>query len=124
MKENKKYTVSEYDNGYQDVETFDTLDEAKEFAENYAYHNKILPSDVSVWENIYDKDGCFIGGDCICTTANYFTADRLTGNVIDEFITLEEAKKALMEYYEEDLEEGNYEENFYDILDQNHNSVI
>lgn len=45
---------------------------------------------------------------------NYWTACRETGDFIDCFKTYEDAVKA----------EGNYTENFYDIVDDEHCSII
>lgn len=53
-----------------------------------------------------------------------YTADRETGTFIDEFETVEDAKLAIMEYEEYEKEEGVYEPDFYDIVDENHVSLI
>lgn len=42
--------------------------------------------------------------------------DREAGNVIDELSTLEEAQKAMAAYEEEDKKDGNYVEDFYEIV--------
>ena len=41
--------------------------------------------------------------------------DREAGNIIDSFRTMDDAKKALAEYEEQDKKEWTYEENFYEI---------
>lgn len=53
-----------------------------------------------------------------------YTADRETGTFIDEFETIEDAKAAIEEYEEYEKEEGVYEPDFYDIVDENHISLI
>lgn len=52
-----------------------------------------------------------------------YTADRETGTFIDRFDTIDEARKAILEYESTDKEEGTYTENFYDIVDENHISI-
>lgn len=52
-----------------------------------------------------------------------YTADRETGVFIDEFATIEEAKKAIEKYEELDKQDGTYEENFYDVVNENHESL-
>jgi|JI10StandDraft_1071094.scaffolds.fasta_scaffold254518_2 hypothetical protein len=42
--------------------------------------------------------------------------DREAGNIIDEFESLELAQEALNEYEEEDKNDGNYTEDFYEIV--------
>lgn len=54
----------------------------------------------------------------------YFTADREAGNIIDEFNSIEEAKKAILAYEEEDREDGTYSEDFYDVVDEDRRSVL
>jgi hypothetical protein len=53
-----------------------------------------------------------------------YTADRETGTFIDEFETVEDAKLAIMEYEATDKEYDDYKPNFYDIVDENHCSLI
>lgn len=43
--------------------------------------------------------------------------DREAGNVITEFDTVEEAKKTLERYEQEDRKDGSYTEDFYEIYD-------
>ncbi len=52
-----------------------------------------------------------------------YTADRETGTFIGEFATIEEAKKAIEKYEEIDKQNGTYEENFYDVVNENHESL-
>lgn len=52
------------------------------------------------------------------------TRDYETGTCIDEFATLEEARKAIEAYEQEDKENGCYEENFYEIYDTFTKEVI
>lgn len=48
--------------------------------------------------------------------ATYIIQDRQTGTLIDEFGTWIEAKEALEHYENIDMEEGNYEPDFYEIV--------
>ena len=52
------------------------------------------------------------------TQKKYFTADRETGTLIDEFGTYEEALNAITEYEREDKEDGLYTPRFYDIVNE------
>lgn len=52
-----------------------------------------------------------------------YTADRETGTFIEEFSTVEKARKAIESYEEKDKADGIYEENFYDIVDENHCTI-
>lgn len=57
-------------------------------------------------------------GFCLC-----YTADRETGTFIDEFYYLEDAKKAILEYEDEDRRNGEYTPDFYDIVNADHESI-
>lgn len=48
----------------------------------------------------------------------YIIRDRETGNLIDGFDTLKEAREALARYEREDEENGSYEEGFYEIAER------
>lgn len=52
-----------------------------------------------------------------------YTANRETGMFIEEFATVEEARKAIIAYEEKDKADGIYEENFYDVVDENHCTI-
>lgn len=52
-----------------------------------------------------------------------YTADRETGTFIDEFATVDEAKKAIKAYEESDKNDGIYEEDFYDIVNEYHETL-
>lgn len=52
-----------------------------------------------------------------------FTADRETGTFIDEAATIEEARRLIEGYEQEDRENGEYTADFYNIVDQNHVSI-
>ena len=47
----------------------------------------------------------------------YATQDRETGTMIDIFDTLEEAEKALEEYENDDMKDGVYTPDFYEIVE-------
>ena len=49
----------------------------------------------------------------------YKIQDREAGNLIDTFSTIESAKKALAEYEAGDKEDGTYQDDFYEIVDEN-----
>ena len=53
-----------------------------------------------------------------------YTADRETGTFIDEFETVADAKAAIEEYEETDRANDAYEPDFYDIVDENHISLL
>lgn len=53
----------------------------------------------------------------------YYTADREAGNKIEWFNTLDEAKQAIAAYEEEDKRDGTYTPNFYDIVNEDCESV-
>ena len=52
-----------------------------------------------------------------------YTADRETGTFIEEFYSFEDAEQAIATYEEKDKTDGIYEENFYDIVDENHHTL-
>lgn len=47
----------------------------------------------------------------------YAIRDREAGNMIDIFYTLEEAEKAIEEYENDDMKEGVYTPDFYEIVE-------
>lgn len=49
---------------------------------------------------------------------NYKIQDREAGNVIETGLTLEEAETKLAQFEESDKEEGIYEEDFYEIVEE------
>lgn len=53
-----------------------------------------------------------------------YTADKEAGNKIEAFDTIEEAKKAIIDYEEEDRNDGTYTPDFYDIVDEDCVSLI
>lgn len=53
-----------------------------------------------------------------------YTADKEAGNKIEEFATIEEAKKAILEYEKDDKKEGIYTPDFYDIVNEDCESLI
>ncbi len=52
-----------------------------------------------------------------------YTADRETGTFIDECATIEEAKNIIAEYEASDRKDGIYEPDFYDVVNENHESM-
>ena len=46
----------------------------------------------------------------------YYTVDRETWTVIDEFETMEDAMLAIKDYEQEDIFNDCYEEDFYEII--------
>lgn len=53
-----------------------------------------------------------------------YTADRETGTFIDEFETVGDALAAIRQYEEEDKADETYEPEFYDVVNENHDSYI
>lgn len=47
----------------------------------------------------------------------YITRDSLSGTIIDEFVTREEAEAAIRGYEAQDKADGNYEPNFYEVAE-------
>lgn len=56
--------------------------------------------------------------------SKFYTADRETGTFIDEFDSLSLAEEAIAIYEAEDDCNNVYVPNFYDIVDEDHNSVM
>lgn len=53
-----------------------------------------------------------------------YTADREAGNKIEEFETIEEAKKAIEQYEADDKKDGIYTPNFYDVVNEDCESLL
>lgn len=53
-----------------------------------------------------------------------YTADKETGTLIEKVTSIEEGLKLIKEYEESDKQNGIYEDDFYDIVDENHRSVL
>lgn len=53
-----------------------------------------------------------------------YTADKKIGTFIDRVPTVEEGLRLIDLYEKEDREWDQYEENFYDVVDENHCSVL
>lgn len=53
-----------------------------------------------------------------------YTADRETGTFIEEVGTIEEGLALIVEYEDDDEANDVYVPNFYDIVDEHHNSLI
>lgn len=53
-----------------------------------------------------------------------YTADKETGTFIEECASIEEAKQLIAEYEYQDKINDVYSENFYDIVDENHCSIL
>lgn len=53
-----------------------------------------------------------------------YTADKETGTFIEEVATINEGLKLIAEYEETDKMDGSYEPNYYDIVNNNHESVL
>jgi hypothetical protein len=52
-----------------------------------------------------------------------FTANKETGMLIEEVNSFEEGEMKIAEYEKADKKEGNYEENWYNIVDENHCNI-
>lgn len=53
----------------------------------------------------------------------YWTAERETGEFIDGFNSIDEAAEEISRYEEDDRKEGTYTPDFYDIVNEDHDSV-
>ena len=53
-----------------------------------------------------------------------YVSDKETGTFIEEVKTIEEGKKLIEQYEETDKTDGTYTESFYDIVDEEHCSVL
>ena len=53
-----------------------------------------------------------------------FTADRKTGTFIEECESIEEAQEFIKKYEAEDILNGLYEKDFYDIVNEYHETII
>ena len=53
----------------------------------------------------------------------FYTADRETGNFIDEFTTIDEARKAIKRYEQTDIDNDCFEPDFYDIVNEFHETI-
>ena len=58
------------------------------------------------------------------TMRKLYIADKETGTFIEEVKTIEEGKKLIEHYEETDKVDGTYTENFYDLVDEEHCSVL
>lgn len=54
----------------------------------------------------------------------YYVSDKETGTFIKEVETIEDGKDLIQQYEESDKADGTYEEDFYDIVDEEHCSVL
>ena len=57
-------------------------------------------------------------------TKRYVTRDAEAGNIIERFDTIEEARKAIESYEEQDKAEDVYTPNFYEIYDTKNETVV
>ncbi len=74
---------------------------------------------------ILAMDGEWLSGsDYDFADEQLYTADRETGTFIDAVASVEEGKKLIAQYEQKDREEDTYEEDFYDIVDSSHSSVL
>ena len=53
-----------------------------------------------------------------------YTADKETGTFIDTVKSLDEGLILIAEYEREDKEDGIYTPDFYDVVDEEHGSVL
>ena len=53
-----------------------------------------------------------------------YVSDRETGTFIDEVESVDEGLKLIEEYETTDREDGNYTPDFYDVVNEEHSSVI
>lgn len=53
-----------------------------------------------------------------------YTADRETGTFIEECRSVSEAREFIADYEAMDMQDGTFEPDFYDIVDENHCSIF
>lgn len=53
-----------------------------------------------------------------------YTANRETGDIIEEAETIDMAKAMIQFYEDEDKRNDVFESNFYDVVNENHESLI
>lgn len=53
-----------------------------------------------------------------------FVADKETGTFIEEVNTVEDGKELIQQYEEADKADGTYIEDFYDVVDEEHCSIL
>ena len=53
-----------------------------------------------------------------------YTADKETGYFIEKVETIDQGLELIREYEEEDKAEGTYTNDFYDVVNENHMSVL
>ena len=53
-----------------------------------------------------------------------YTADRETGTFIEECNSVRDALTKIADYEKQDKLDGSYEEDFYDVVDENHCTLI
>ena len=74
-----------------------------------------------------DEDNEPVDGDVIEVVKDYkvklYTADRETGTFIEEVESLEAGERLIAEYEEDDKAEGTYQADFYDVVNEDHESV-
>lgn len=58
------------------------------------------------------------------TMKKFYIANRETGTIINYATSFKQALLLLKEYEDDDKNEGIFEENFYDILDENKNTML
>lgn len=52
-----------------------------------------------------------------------YTVDKETGTFIEECKSIQEAKKLIQQYEKEDKKENIYTANFYDIVNEDHETI-
>ena len=58
------------------------------------------------------------------TKTKIYTACKETGDLIEEVYTLREGLDVITQYEEEDTLSGLYEPDFYDIVNEHHESIL
>ena len=53
-----------------------------------------------------------------------YTADKETGTFIEEFDSIKKANDAIERYEVEDKKEGIFKPDFYDVVNENHESIM
>ncbi|MBQ8754648.1 MAG: hypothetical protein IJZ19_06425 [Lentisphaeria bacterium] len=100
---------------------FDDLEAAREFAKKQKMIQQDLGSNLMRYEFVYiaenDEDGepTYECWNLYVPGLHIATACRENGDIIDLFDSEEAAESAIAEYEEEDRQNGEFEENFYEV---------
>lgn len=105
---------------YKNIDTNEiwTLEEIKDSYESVKYEISDEPEEFEDYlDDLLQKGYAGQGG---LVETNIFVADKQTGTFIDRISSIEEGIEKIKEFENSDKAEGIFEEDFYDIVDENH----